>query len=74
VPPIFWKIPEDLLPSKCIIKPSGSSEKCHYDIKNLSNEEAADIFKDYQERSEPLNDFQICLQNGTSRKLELQDI
>ena len=69
-PPIFWKIPESILPADISITQSVSSsgDQCHFNIGQITEKDARKIIMGVS-----IHDFMICI-NGSHRELEEEDL
>jgi hypothetical protein len=70
-PPIFWEIPETVLPTHCqfIQDPSDTGDDCHHNLIGLSDREARRIIK-----QTPLDEMRICEVAGAPRPLTEADL
>jgi hypothetical protein len=70
-PPIFWEIPEVVLPANCqfIQEPSDTGDDCHHNLVGLSDREARRIIK-----RTPLGEMSVCLETGDHRSLTEADL
>jgi len=61
-PIVYWPFDSSILGTKAILekRESNTGDICHYDIKNLSNKEAKEIFREHAKS----NNFFICNPDG----------
>lgn len=72
-PPIFWRFSTDILPDgfRLVQETTLTGDVCHYNIKGLTDKQAKDIFKTFNDRFE---EFRICNDNDTDRTLTRYDL
>ncbi len=70
-PPIFWEIPEAVLPptGQFIQAPSDTGDDCHHNLVGLSDREARRIIKQML-----LGEMSVCLETGEHRSLTGADL
>ena len=72
-PAIFWRFAAEILPTGCRLEQqdSATGDVCHYNIVNLSDGEARQLFQRY---ASDLAAFQLCEADGAARPVAEDDL